>query len=503
MTPDRGAGLGDSMFGARPPRGRGGLAGRIALVTTVVAVVAVLVAGVVSWGLVRRAGDEDARRTLAALADAAAANTEGGRGGVVAGRTRTRNQLNALKIDFTFLTRQAGTSGGPADGLAARALTEDERRRVVQGGTVSLTRDVGGTRTLVEARPAAVGGVVLAQALADATIARDAVRRIALALAIGLAVAVAAGAILARLLARPLKNAAAAAHALARGERGVHVPPEGPAEVAEVAAALSRLSTALDTSEGRQREFLLSVSHELRTPLTAITGFAEALADGVTTDAGPTGRTILAEAHRLDRLVTDLLDLARLGAQDFRIDLRPVDLTELLRSAADVWRARCEAEQVRFRAELPPQPVVAVTDPVRVRQIVDGLAENALRVTPAGAPVVLALTADGTGGTIQVRDGGPGLTPDDLAVAFERSVLYERYRGVRKVGTGVGLALVHGLATRLGGTASAGRAPEGGACFAVRLPTGNSQDYPGTDEIPTVYGGPLFGGASGRASGGR
>ena len=71
---------------------------------------------------------------------------------------------------------------------------------------------------------------------------------------------------------------------------------------------------------------------------------------------------------------------------------------------------------------------------------------------------------------LQVRDGGPGLTPQDCAVAFERSALYQRYRGVRRVGTGLGLALVYGLATRLGGTAQAGRAPEGGACFTVRIP---------------------------------
>jgi len=73
---------------------------------------------------------------------------------------------------------------------------------------------------------------------------------------------------------------------------------------------------------------------------------------------------------------------------------------------------------------------------------------------------------------IEVRDGGPGLTDDDLAVAFQRAALYERYRGVRRVGTGFGLALVHGLASRLGGTATAGRAPEGGARFSVLLPLG-------------------------------
>ena len=87
-----------------------------------------------------------------------------------------------------------------------------------------------------------------------------------------------------------------------------------------------------------------------------------------------------------------------------------------------------------------------------------------------GRPIVFALTPSPHEVVIEVRDGGPGLTPADCEVAFDRSVLYERYRGVRRVGTGVGLALVAGLVSRLGGTAQAGRAPEGGACFTVRLP---------------------------------
>jgi len=482
------------------------LAARIALVTTAVAVVAVLVAGLVSLGLVRSAGVDDARRTLAALADAAAGDDGGGRfGGAAARRVRTRNQLNALKIDFTFITRSGATSGGPADGRAARALTEPERAAVVGGESLSLTRDVGGTRTLVEARQTGSGGIVLAQALSDAGFAREAVGRIGIALLVGLGVAVLAGILLARLLARPLRRAAAAAHDLARGRRDVHLPPEGPAEVAEVADALTRLSGALATSEGRQRDFLLSVSHELRTPLTAITGFAESLADGVSTgaDVRPVGRTILGEAHRLDRLVSDLLDLARLGAQDFRIDRHPVDLTALVASAGDVWRARCQAVGVRAQVDLPSHPVLCVTDPTRVRQIIDGLAENALRVTPAGAPVVLGLYELPGTAVLQVRDGGPGLTPEDCAVAFERSVLYERYRGVRQVGTGVGLALVHGLATRLRGTAEAGRAAEGGACFTVRLPLTDPSPYAPTAPLPPLAPAPPDGAGSGPVRRGR
>jgi two-component system sensor histidine kinase BaeS len=140
--------------------------------------------------------------------------------------------------------------------------------------------------------------------------------------------------------------------------------------------------------------------------------------------------------------------------------------------AAEAWGGRCATAGVVLRTELPPVPVVVPTDPGRIRQVLDGLLENALRIVPPGAPVVLAVAPPDPSGfaMIQVRDGGPGFTDADLAVAFERGALYERYRGVRKVGSGLGLALAGGLVRRLGGVIAAGHAPEGGAQFTVRLP---------------------------------
>jgi signal transduction histidine kinase len=103
--------------------------------------------------------------------------------------------------------------------------------------------------------------------------------------------------------------------------------------------------------------------------------------------------------------------------------------------------------------------------------VLDGLAENALRVVPPGAPLVIAAGGRGPEAWIQVRDGGPGLAPEDYAVVFERGALHDRYRGRRPVGSGgVGLALVHGLVTRMGGAVRATPAPEGGACFTVSFP---------------------------------
>ena len=168
--------------------------------------------------------------------------------------------------------------------------------------------------------------------------------------------------------------------------------------------------------------------------------------------------------------MSDLLDLARLGAQDFRLEPSLIDLTEVVRTAAAVWSTRCAAEGVPFHADLPAQPLLLHTDAGRVRQVLDGLAENALRVTPTGCPITFSLSAGAGAAVLAVRDGGPGLTEDDIAVAFERSVLFNRYRGVRRVGTGLGLALVGGLVGRLGGRVAAGHAPEGGAAFTVTLP---------------------------------
>ena len=302
------------------------------------------------------------------------------------------------------------------------------------------------------------------------------VQSLLLSMGVGLAVGAAAGGSLARVLTRPLRRTSATARAMGAGRRDLRVPVEGPPEIADVAVSINELADALQHSEDRQRRFLLSVSHELRTPLTAVRGFAESIADGVVTgaDAGQAGRVILAESQRLEGLVRDLLDLARLGADDFRLDLAVVDLDALLGHAETVWRTRAGSD-VDLRVERPGHAIVLRTDPARLRQVIDGLAENALRLAPRGAPVVLSLRdpapadPERTRAVLQVRDGGPGLAAEDYAVAFEPGVLGERYRDDRPGGVGIGLSLVHGLVQRLGGGIVAGPAPEGGAAFTVYL----------------------------------
>ena len=435
-----------------------GLTARLAFAMAAVAVVSALLAGVLLAPLLAGAREEAVRAPLARQAE------------LLARLPRLRSTSDRLDrvTEVSGLTLGVVTAGGVSG--AAAALTPQEVARLRAGRSVSTSGELDGVPVLVEARPSrGAGAVVLAADVASADAALTAVRRrVLLALGLGSLVAIGLAGWLARRLSAPLTQAATAARRLAAGERGVELPTSGPAEVVAVAEALGQLDAALATSEERQRRFLLSVSHELRTPLTAVRGYAEGLADGTVPpeDARQVGATLVGEADRLEGYVADLLALARMEADDFRIAVADVDLATLVSAAAETWQSRARGSGISVTVQAAP--VVVRADGVRLRQVLDALLDNALRVTPRGGAVVLEARADGVA---EVRDSGPGLAPEDLAVAFEPGLLHERYRGTRPSGgQGLGLAIAAGLVRRMGGTIEAGIAPEGGAAFTISLP---------------------------------
>jgi two-component system sensor histidine kinase BaeS len=477
------------------------------ITASLVALVSVLITAVVALPLTLQRANAELKQVLADKARVAAEAIEG-RTAIAASREEQRAQrvaetLRSQGVETALITNgQSDTPGLPAGVV----------RDVASGTVVSRQAFYKGKRYFVEGRPSGSGdGIVLLEPALTIR-APEVVSRLWLALLAGLAAGVLAGILLARRLSAPLRSAAAAARRLSAGDRSARAPTDAPAEIADLSFALNDLAAALATSENRQHAFLTSISHELRTPLTTLKGYAEAIADGVVAPEGAprAAQTMLAEAERLDRLVADLLVLARLEADDFPLEFLQVELVELINSAAEAWIPRCAEVGATLRVELPHTQVYARTDPVRVRQVIDGLLENALRIVPPGAPVVLAVRPGGVGSTgrpdeptlafpvagslpppqmsgpargyargaglpfaeVEVRDGGPGFTDDDLRVAFQRGALYERYKGERKVGSGLGLALAGRLVTRLGGSIEAGHAPEGGARFTVRLPLG-------------------------------
>jgi two-component system OmpR family sensor kinase len=443
------------------------LRGRITLVTVSVAVLAVLITGAVSVQLVRQSTISQGRAQLAAQAQ-------------LLGRLPAAIDLTSLQERARLALGDSRVAVIAADGRVsgpgAAFVTAADVSALLAGSPVSQTESRRGKTMLVEGRPTGSGtAIVLVRSLGNLeTTTAGTVQRMFLALAIGVVMAIVAGTLLARWLTRPLIATVETARRMAAGERGLVMETHQPTEVAEVAEALATLDRALSTSEGRQREFLLSISHELRTPLTAVRGYGEAMVDGLIHegDIAGVGAILVTETGRLDRFVADLLELARLEADDFAVIRQRVDVALILEQTADAWRGRAATLEVKVNA-LPGTAGLALeSDAQRVRQLIDGLVENALRVTPAGSTVSIAARTFGTGVVIEVRDGGPGLSPDDLAVAFDRGALRARYRDIRPVGTGLGLSIAARLVARLGGSIAAGNAPGGGAVFAVSLPAG-------------------------------
>jgi two-component system, OmpR family, sensor kinase len=279
----------------------------------------------------------------------------------------------------------------------------------------------------------------------------------------GAALAAVAALLLARRIAGPVHRVAEASRSLARGTHPEPVPVEGAAELATLATAFNDLAEQLARAREAERSFLMSVSHELKTPLTAIRGYAEAIEDGAL-DAREAAATVAVEAARLERLVRDLLDLARMNRTDFSVHNSEIDLSEV----ADDAVRRYEQQAAGFGVSLVAASdgsAPAIGDADRVLQVISNLVENALRMTPRGGEVRV-VTAPGL---LRVEDNGPGLKPEEHPRAFERFYLHERYGRERTVGTGLGLAIVKELTEAMGGTVEVASHEGGLTTFTVRF----------------------------------
>lgn len=269
--------------------------------------------------------------------------------------------------------------------------------------------------------------------------------------------------LVARRIARPVDRIALAARTLAGGTRPDPVPVEGATEIATLAASFNSLVEQLQQAQEAEQNFLLSVSHELKTPLTAIRGYAEAVEDGAI-DPRYAAATVTAEARRLERLIKDLLDLARMNKTDFSVHNADIDLADVVEDATRRYQQQAEEFGVTLSA-VTAGPAPAVADADRVLQVVSNLVENALRLTPAGGEVRVVAEP----GVLRVEDTGPGLEAGDREHAFERFYLHERYGHERPVGTGLGLAIVKELTQAMGGSVAVESSAGEWTVFTVKL----------------------------------
>jgi len=283
------------------------------------------------------------------------------------------------------------------------------------------------------------------------------------------AVAVLLAVLLATFIARPLSGLASASRRVARGDYTPRVPPAA-GELGELAASFNEMAAALGETERRRLDLIGDVAHELRTPITSVRGYVEGLEAGVF-EAGPEAWRVLdEETARLARLVDDLSTLWRAESHDLRLELEALDGPTLLAETLERHRPLATDRSVEL-ALGPVAPVAVRADRTRIGQVLDNVVANAIRYTPAGGHVVLALATDATAAVVSVRDDGPGLTPEQAARVFERFYRTDGSRSREAGGSGLGLAITHSLVEAMGGTIAV--ASEGlgrGTTFTVRLP---------------------------------
>jgi two-component system phosphate regulon sensor histidine kinase PhoR len=221
-----------------------------------------------------------------------------------------------------------------------------------------------------------------------------------------------------------------------------------------------------------RRDFVANVSHELRTPLTAVRGYVEALLEEPV--ESPQRRKFLEviDRHtaRMERLVRDLLRLARLDALQEAAELRPVEVAGLFRSVSTDLSERVERQRIRVDIEVAADAATVHADSTKLHDALRNLMENAVNYSPEGGRIRLAASIEGERVLLSVADEGPGVPDADLQRVFERFYRVDKSRTVDPGGTGLGLSIVRHLVELHGGRVRAENRREGGALFTIALP---------------------------------
>jgi two-component system, OmpR family, phosphate regulon sensor histidine kinase PhoR len=262
--------------------------------------------------------------------------------------------------------------------------------------------------------------------------------------------------------------------ALDAGERVLEcsahpAPEEAGGGVVLVLHDITRLSRA----DRIRRDFVANVSHELRTPLTAIRGYVEALGEDAT--LSPEGRGFLGVIERqsahMDRLVRDLLRLARLDANQEVLQVRRIEVEDLFRGVVADLMGPIASKRLETGTAVEPAAAAIDGDPSKLREIVWNLLDNAVKHSPEGGRIELGARAQPGGVVLTVADSGPGVPQEDLLRIFERFYRVDKSRARDPGGTGLGLAIVKHLVELHGGRVRAANRPDGGAIFSVWLPS--------------------------------
>lgn len=371
-----------------------------------------------------------------------------------------------LLAGSTGSLRYPANSDAPPNAPQAREVAQGQREDYLWTDYVSDTRAIA-----VQYQNGTA--IVIAQSLAPQ---RETLAKLSVVLLLiggaGVLLAAIAGTAVARTGLRPVQRLTEATERVANTGDLTPIPVSGDDELARLTHSFNSMLGAVAESQERQRRLVADAGHELRTPLTSMRTNLELLLASERPnsptlsdeDKGEIHSDVRAQLDELTTLIGDLVELAREDAP--QVVHEPVDLHEVVERAMDRARRRASPD-VTFDVQL--QPWTLLGDSSALERAVLNLLDNAVKFSPSGSAVRLNLRQVGDGSAVvEVADAGPGIADADLPHVFER--FYRSSEARTLPGSGLGLAIVKQVAQRHGGTATAGRAPEGGALFTLRLP---------------------------------
>jgi two-component system sensor histidine kinase BaeS len=285
-------------------------------------------------------------------------------------------------------------------------------------------------------------------------------------------VAAALGLFFSRSVTAPVAAMSLATQRIADGRYDERLQVRGEDELAQLALRFNQMAEKLDQVEAMRRRLIADVSHELRTPLTAIKGSMEGLMDGVLPATDETYQQIHSEADRLNRLVDDLQELSRVEARAYELEVRPVDVSSLVRSVTKRLKPQAETRRIALDLELAPGLPRVLADEDRAVQVLTNLTGNALQYTPEGGRVTIAAKRIDDEVRISVRDTGIGISSEHLAHIFDRFYRVDKSRSRQAGGgSGIGLTIARALVEAHGGRIWVESVGEGqGSTFTFTLP---------------------------------
>jgi signal transduction histidine kinase len=356
-------------------------------------------------------------------------------------------------------------------GLAGRLFAAQSLVVLVCGVTLGLVMaGVGPAIFHNHLRQASLANTAATQHVEEAFASATALA-LGIALLVALAAALAVSAYVARRVAHPVRELAAAASDVADGRYGTRVAGAGVGiEFDTLAEAFNAMATRLAEVEATRRRLLADLGHELRTPVATIEAYVDAAEDGVDVAGEETWSVLRAQTERLQRLVADIAAVSRAEEHQLDLRLRRVEPGELTQTAVAAAQPRYRAKGVDLTLRVDPDAGNVDADTERMGQVLGNLLDNALRHTPPGGTVALAVDRLADAVCFTVSDTGEGIAPEHLPHVFERfyrSDARDRGRG----GSGIGLAIVRAIVLEHGGrVGAASDGPGTGATFTVRLP---------------------------------